>query len=112
MAGEIQPIVGVLPRDLEFPSLVEMDILKPLLLNAAQENIRRGTRLLRVVGRLEPHIQAEQAQAALQPLFESSREQIPQSEYRKRGRLGFVSFQDRQVPDICTGFFCMMVAAG
>ena len=108
--GEIRTIVGVLPRDFEFPSLLEMDILKPLLLNEAQENIRRGTRLLRVVGRLEPHIQAEQAQAALQPLFESSREQIPQSEYRKRVRLAFVSFQDRQVRDIRTAFFVLMGA--
>ncbi len=111
LSGQVRTVLGILPRDFEFPTLAQVGVLTPLALNDTQANIaQHGTRILRVVGRLKPGISAVQARAGLELVFEAFRNTIPVGEYRKRLSLAFVSFQDRQVRDIRTAFLVLLAA--
>ena len=101
-------IVGVLPANLEMPTLVHPDLLFPEALDEARE---RAGRVLRVFARLKPDVTLAQAQAAMQPLFESSLQYVP-PQFRKEVHLRMRSLRDRQVQDARTASWVLLGAVG
>ncbi len=68
--GQPTQVLGVLPRDFEFPTLAHTSILVPEALDESivQRNIMGP--VVRVFGRMKPGSSIEQARAQLQPLFQ------------------------------------------
>lgn len=77
--GNPARVVGVLPKDFQFPTLQKADIVFPLALDrAAQQTVNGGFGdSLRVFARLKPGITIAQAYAEMRPLFESERKLFP-----------------------------------
>ncbi len=60
--GSGSTVVGVLPANFRFPGETQPDLLRPLALSMKPEwDMRKPMFLLRVIGRLKPHISVEQA---------------------------------------------------
>jgi predicted permease len=96
--GRLATVVGVLPQDFELPNLAAADLVIPQALDEARQQ-RPGTgQVLRSFARLKPGVTVEQAQAALQPLFESSLQWVP-APFRKEVKLSVRSLHERQVQD-------------
>jgi len=96
--GEPARVVGVLPRDFEFPTLSQADLLVPQALDeTAQQGVNTGT-VLRTLARLTPGVTLTQAQAALQPLFQQSLQFVP-PQFRKEVKLRVRSLRDLQIHD-------------
>lgn len=106
--GQPVTIVGVLPANFEMPTLVHPDLLFPEALDEARE---RAGRALRVFARLRPDVTLAQAQAAMQPLFESSLQYVP-PQFRKEVHLRMRSLRDRQVQDARTASWVLLGAVG
>jgi putative ABC transport system permease protein len=97
--GQEVRIVGVLPRDFEFPTLAHVDTLLPLALDEAAQRRDRPLQVLRAFGRLKAGVSPAQAQAALTPLFDESLKFVP-PQFRKEVRLSVRSLRERQVADV------------
>ena len=93
-------VVGVLPRDFQFPTLETADIVFPMALNSAtQQTVNGGFGSpMRVFGRLKPGVGVAQAYAEMQPIFESELHGFP-AEARKEVRLSIRSLRDRETQD-------------
>jgi putative ABC transport system permease protein len=104
--GQPVTIVGVLPANFEMPTLVHPDLLFPEALDEARE---RAGRALRVFARLKPGVTLVQAQAAMEPLFESSLQYVP-PQFRKEVHLRIRSLRDRQVEDARTASWVLLGA--
>jgi predicted permease len=106
--GQPVTIIGVLPANFEMPTLAHADLLFPEALDEARE---RAGRALRVFARLKPDVTLAQAQAAMQPLFESSLQYVP-PQFRKEVQLRMRSLRDRQVQDARTASWVLLSAVG
>jgi putative ABC transport system permease protein len=106
--GQPVTIVGVLPATFEMPTLAHADLLFPEALDEARE---RAGRALRVFARLKPDVTLAPAQAAMQPLFESSLQYVP-PQFRKEVHLRMRSLRDRQVQDARTASWVLLGAVG
>jgi len=91
--GATTPVVGVLPKSFEMPTLTRADMLFPEALNEARESAGRA---LRVFARLKPGITPAQATAQLQPHFQRTLETVP-PQFRKEIGLRVRLVRDRQV---------------
>jgi putative ABC transport system permease protein len=93
-------VVGVLPRDFQFPTLETADVVFPMALNPAiQQTVNGGFGSpMRVFGRLKPGVSLGQAYAEMQPIFESELHGFP-AEARKEVRLSIRSLRDRETQD-------------
>ena len=98
--GSPRRLVGVLPRDFQFPTLETADIVFPMALNpATQQTVNGGFGSpMRVFGRLKPGVSVAQAYAEMQPIFESELHGFP-AEARKEVRLSIRSLRDRETQD-------------
>jgi predicted permease len=96
--GEPAQIAGVLPPDFELPNLARADLVVPQRLDETRQQRPNTGSVLRVFARLKPGFTPQQAQAALQPLFEESLEFVP-AQFRKEVRLQVRSLRDRQIAD-------------
>jgi predicted permease len=98
--GSPRRMVGVLPRDFQFPTLETADIVFPMALNSAiQQTVNGGFgNPMRVFARLKPGVGVAQAYAEMQPIFESELHVFP-GEARKEGRLSIRSLRDRETQD-------------
>ncbi len=96
--GQPTQILGVLPRDFEFPTLAHTGILVPEALD--ESIVQRGAMgpVVRVFGRMKPGTSVAQAKAQLQPLFGSFVESAPPP-FRKVLRLEVRPIRDLQVHD-------------
>jgi len=95
--GQLTTILGVLPRNFEFPTLGRADLLVPEAFPAetfAHDN-NRPMPILRAFARLKPGVTMEQAKAALQPSFEASLKWVPPG-FRKEVSLSVRSLRDLQ----------------
>ena len=94
-------VVGVLPKDFEMPRLQAADILFPLAVDEATDRVANGGfgTPRRVFATLNPGFTVQQADTALQPLFQQSKSQIP-SEIRSDFHLKVRSLRDRQMQDV------------
>ena len=96
--GQKTEVVGVLPAVFEMPNLSKVDILLPEALDLARQVRPNTGAVLRSFARLKPGVNAAQATASLQPLFEESLRFVPQ-QFQKDVTLRVRSLRDRQVGD-------------
>ncbi len=98
--GQPRRIVGVLPSGFELPTLAEADLLFPQQLHPHDPNAPLGsrTRFLRAFGRLKPGFSAQQALAAIQPVFAEMLKSVPQ-QFRNEVSFRVRPLRDRQMGD-------------
>ncbi len=108
--GQPTQILGVLPRDFEFPTLAHTSILVPEALDESivQRNIMGP--VVRVFGRMKPGSSIEQARAQLQPLFQSFVESAPPP-FRKVLQLEVRPIRDLQIHDSRRAAWFLLVSA-
>ena len=99
--GDSVRIVGVLPRDFQFPTLEAADIVTPFVFNpAVQQTVNGGFGdPMRLFARLKPGMSVAQAYAQMQPLFKSDLKWFPAGA-EKELRLRIRSLRDRETQDV------------
>ena len=97
--GNATEIVGVLPKDFEMPRLQSVDIVLAERLDVAAERHADPGHPMWAFARLKPGVSAEEAKAALEPLFEYSLRLAP-APFRKEVHLQVRSLRDRQVHEV------------
>jgi putative ABC transport system permease protein len=102
--GSSSRVVGVLPRDFQFPTLQPADIIFPSVLVRADQKTANGGYgdPMRTFARLKPGVSIEQARAEMEPLFEHTRDTFVPPEYRKDFHLSIRSLRDRETQDAQT----------
>jgi len=110
LEGQPTEILGVLPRDFEFPTLAHTSVLVPEALDESivQRNVMGP--VVRVFGRMKPGTSVEQAEAQLQPLFRSFVESAPPP-FRKVLRLAVRPIRDLQFHDSRRGAWLLLLSA-
>jgi predicted permease len=108
--GRPTRVLGVLPRDFEFPTLARTGLVVPEALDESivQRNLMGPT--VRVYGRLKPGVSIESAAAQLQPLFRSFVESAPPP-FRKELRLQVRSIRDLQIHDSRLAAWLLLISA-
>ena len=98
--GSPRRVVGVLPRDFQFPTLETADVVSPMALDSAIQQTANGGfgNPMRVFARLKPGVSLTQAYVEMQPIFESELHGFP-AEARKDVRLSIRSLRDRETHD-------------
>ncbi|AFL89258.1 ABC-type antimicrobial peptide transport system, permease component [Terriglobus roseus DSM 18391] len=107
-------IVGVLPKDFEFPTLEAADVVFPLALNpAVQQTVNGGFgESMRLFARLKPGVSVAQAFAQMQPLFNGDLKWFPPSA-KSETRLSIRTLRDRQMQEsrlVAWVLFCFVLA--
>lgn len=99
--GNPARVVGVLPKDFQFPTLETADIIFPMALNPATQQTANGGfgNPMRVFARLKPGVSVAQSYAEMQPLFNSERKLFPAAA-RNEVRLSIRSLRDRETQDV------------
>jgi putative ABC transport system permease protein len=108
--GKTARILGVLPRDFEFPTLARTSILVPEALDESIVQRNQLGTVVRVFGRMKPGISVDQAKAELQPLFRGFVESAPPP-FRKVLRLEVRSIRDLQVHDSRRAAWLLLASA-
>ena len=108
--GRPTRVLGVLPRDFEFPTLARTGLVVPEALDESivLHNLMGPT--VRVYGRLKPGVSIESAAAQLQPLFRSFVESAPPP-FRKELRLQVRSIRDLQIHDSRRAAWFLLISA-
>jgi len=99
--GHPARVVGVLPKDFQYPTLESADIVSPFALDpAAQQKVNGGFGYPeRVFARLKPGVSVEQAYAQMQPLFNDDLKWFPPSA-KSETRLSIRTLRDRETQDV------------
>jgi len=108
--GQPTQILGVLPRDFEFPTLAHTGVLVPEALDESIVQRHAMGPVVRVFGRMKPGTSVEQAKAQLQPLFRSFVESAPPP-FRKVLQLEVRPIRDLQVHDSQRAAWLLLVSA-
>jgi predicted permease len=108
--GKTARILGVLPRDFEFPTLARTSILVPEALDESIVQRNQLGTVVRVFGRMKPGISVDQAKAELEPLFRGFVESAPPP-FRKVLRLEVRSIRDLQVHDSRRAAWLLLASA-
>lgn len=108
--GQSTEIIGVLPRDFEYPTLAHTDLVVPEALDESivQRNVMGP--VVRVFGRMKPGATVEQAKAELQSLFRDFVQSAPPP-FRKALRLQVHSIHDLQVHDSRRAAWLLLLSA-
>jgi predicted permease len=95
-------VVGVLPRDFQFPTLQSADVILPMALDRAAQATANGGfgDPTRTFARLKPGVSIEQARSEMEPLFTHTRDTFMPPLVRKDVRLGIRSLRDRETEDV------------
>jgi len=102
--GSPARVVGVLPRDFQFPTLQPADVIFPMVLIQADQKTANGGfgYPMRTFARLRPGVSIEQARAEMEPLFIHARDTLlplpPQ--VRNEIHLSIRSLRDRETQDV------------
>jgi predicted permease len=98
--GKSTRVVGVLPKEFQFPTLEAADIVSPFALDpAVQQKVNGGFGdPERVFARLRPGVSVEQAYAQMQPLFNGDLKWFPPSA-KSETRLSIRTLRDRETQD-------------
>jgi putative ABC transport system permease protein len=101
--GKPARIVGVLPKDFQFPTLEMADIAQPMAFDPSiQTKVNGGFgNPMRLFARLKPGVSIAQAYAQMQPLFQSDLSWFPPGA-SKVVRLSIRSLRDRETQDVQT----------
>ena len=99
--GSPARVVGVLPRDFQFPTLQPADVIFPAVLIQADQKTANGGfgDPMRTFARLKPGVSIEQARAEMEPLFEHTRDTFVPLAARKDVHLSIRSLRDRETQD-------------
>lgn len=99
--GNLTRIVGVLPRDFQFPTLETAEIVLPMALNPAIQQTTNGGfgTPMRAFARLKPGVSVAAAHAEMQPLVNSELRSFPAGA-RREIRLTIRSLRDRETQDV------------
>jgi putative ABC transport system permease protein len=97
--GKPTEIVGVLPQNFEMPRLQAADVLLPEALDVAAQRRADPGRPMWAFARLKTGINAQQAQAQLEPLFDYSLRLAP-APFRKEVHYTVRPLRDRQFHDV------------
>lgn len=99
--GSQDRVVGVLPKDFQFPTLQPADVVFPMALDrAAQERVNGGFGdPMRVFARLKPGVTVAQAYAEMRPVFDSELKSFPPNA-RNGVRLVVRSLRDRETENM------------
>lgn len=108
--GQPTQIVGVLPRDFEFPTLAHTDLVVPQALDESMVQRKELGPVVRVFGRMKPGATVEQTQAELQPLFRDFVQSAPPN-FRQVLRLQVRSIRDLQVHDSKRAAWLLLLSA-
>jgi predicted permease len=98
--GKPAHLVGVLPRDFQFPTLETADIVLPMAFDPTIQTKANGGfgNPMRLFARLKPGVTVVQARAEMQPLFQSDLSFFP-PDASKVLRLSIRSLRDRETQD-------------
>lgn len=98
--GKPARVVGVLPKDFQFPTLETADIVQPSAFDPSiQTKVNGGFGYpMRLFARLKPGVSIARARAEMQPLFESDLHFFPAGAAREL-RLSIRSLRDRETQD-------------
>ncbi len=93
-------VVGVLPKDFQFPTLEAADIISPFAFDPAiQQTVNGGFgHPMRLFARLKPGVSVAQAYAQMQPLFNGDLKWFPPSA-KSETRLSIRTLRDRETQD-------------
>jgi putative ABC transport system permease protein len=96
--GNLERVVGVLPRGFQFPTLQPADVVFPMVLMQADQKTANGGygEPMRTFGRLKPGFSIQQARAAMEPLFNHTRDTFIPAEMRKDFHLSIRSLRERE----------------
>ena len=99
--GNPARVLGVMPKEFQFPTLETADIIFPMALNPATQQTTNGGfgNPMRVFARLRPGVSVAQAYAEMQPLFDSERKLFPATA-RNEIQLSIRSLRDRETDDV------------
>ncbi|HKW88960.1 MAG TPA: ABC transporter permease [Candidatus Acidoferrales bacterium] len=96
--GQPTRVIGVLPRNFEWPTLTRVDVILPEALSAAERtNPMAG--VVRAYARLKTRVTVPDARAQLEPILETWRQASPPM-FRKEMQLGLDSVREDQVGSI------------
>ena len=107
--GRTTEVVGVLPKEFEFPTLAKTDLLVPQALNEAAQRRPQTGRVMRGLARLRSGVTVQQATAQMDPLFQESLNFVP-PQFRKEVKLRIRPLRDRQVQDARTASWVLLWA--
>ena len=98
--GKLARVVGVLPKDFQFPTLDAADIVLPMAFNPSIQTKANGGfgNPMRLFARLKPGVTIAEARAEMQPLFQADLSFFP-PEASKVLRLSVRSLRDRETQD-------------
>ena len=98
--GKLVRIIGVLPKDFQFPTLEMADIVQPMAFDPSIQTKANGGfgNPMRLFARLKPGVSIAQARAEMQPLFQSDLSYFP-PDAGKVLRLSIRSLRDRETQD-------------
>ena len=100
--GNPARVIGVLPKDFQFPTLQSADVIFTMALNRADQATANGGfgYPMRTFARLKPGVSIEQARQEMEPLFEHTRDTIIPPDVRKDIHLSIRSLRDRETQDV------------
>jgi len=107
--GQPARVIGVLPKEFEFPTLEHVDIVSPQQLDEAAQRKAQPGALMSAFARLKPGVTIAQAGAALQPQFQQALNLAP-PQFRKEIHLRVRSLRDRQVHDARLAAWVLLAA--
>lgn len=98
--GKSVRVVGVLPKDFQFPTLETADIVQPMAFDPTIQTKANGGfgNPMRLFARLKPGVTIAQARAEMQPLFQADLSFFP-PDASKVLRLSIRSLRDRETQD-------------
>lgn len=103
-------IVGILPRDFEYPTLTRVGVVVPEALDESIVQRHAMGPVVRVFGRMKRGSTIDQARAQLQPLFRDFVESAP-APFRKTLRLQVRTIRDLQIHDSRRAAWLLLVAS-
>jgi predicted permease len=108
--GQPTRVIGVLPRDFEFPTLAHASVIVPEALD--ESIVQRGQLgpVVRVYGRMKPGAGIDFSTAQLQPLFRKFVDSAPPP-FRKALRLQVRSLRDLQIHDSHMAAWLLLLSA-
>jgi len=98
--GKLARVVGVLPKDFQFPTLEAADIVLPMAFDPSIQTKANGGfgNPMRLFARLKPGVTIAEARAEMQPLFQADLSFFP-PDASKVLRLSIRSLRDREVQE-------------
>jgi len=95
-------VVGVLPKDFQFPTLQLADVIFPMAPDRAAQATANGGfgTPMRAFARLKPGVSIAQARAEMEPLFAHTRDTIIPQGARKDVHLSIRSLRDRETQEV------------